>query len=66
MAEGPVTKSRRDLAQILIQYEFDIPCTSSKILELLNLDEEKLESVISLLNKIKTNIKKVKRTLLIH
>ena len=66
MAEGPVLKSRRDLAQILIQNEFDIPCTSSKILELLYLDEEKLESVISLLNKIKTNIKKVKRTLLIH
>ena len=63
MAEGPVLKSRRDLAQILIQNEFDIPCNSSKILELLNLNEEKLESVISLLNKIKTNIKKSKKNI---
>ena len=63
MAEGPVLKSRRDLAQILIQNEFDIPCTSSKILELINLDEEKLESVISLLNKLKTNIKKSKKNI---
>ena len=45
MAEGSIVKTRRDLALILMWNEFDIPVTDSKILELLNLDEEKLELV---------------------
>ena len=54
MAEGPIVKMRRDLALILMQNEFDIPVTASKILKLLNLDGEKFESVIFLLNKKKS------------
>ena len=42
MAEGPIVKTRRDLALIWMQNEYDIPVTASKILELLNLDEEKI------------------------
>ena len=42
MTEGPFLKGRRDLAQILIHNEFDIPCTSSRILEVLNLMKKNL------------------------
>ena len=57
MAGGPIVKTCRDLTLILIENEFDIPVTATEILELLDLDEEKFELAISLLNKIKTNIK---------
>lgn len=62
MAEGPILKTRRDLAQILAQNEFNITVTASKVLELLNLDETKLVTITSLLSKIKMNIKRYKRS----
>ena len=62
MAEGPILKTRRDLAQILAQNEFNITVTASKVLELLNLDETKLVTITSLLSKIKVNIKRYKRS----
>ena len=62
MAEGPILKTRRDLAQILTQNEFNIAVTASKVLELLNFDETKLVPITSLLYKIKTNIKRSKRS----
>ena len=62
MAEGPILKTRRDLAQILAQNEFSITVTASKVLELLNLDETKLVTITSLLSKIKMNIKRYKRS----
>ena len=65
MAGGQIVKTRRDLTLILMQNEFEFPVTASEILELLNFDQEKLELAISLLNKIKTNIKKSKK-MLIH
>ena len=62
MAEGRILKTRRDLAQILTQNEFNIAVTASKVLELLNFDETKLVPITSLLSKIKTNIKRSKRS----
>ena len=62
MAEGPILKTRRDLAQILTHNEFNISVTASKVLELLNFDETKLVPITSLLSKIKTNIKRSKRS----
>ena len=62
MAEGPILKTRRDLAQILTQNEFNIAVTASKVLELLNFAETKLVPITSLLSKIKTNITRSKRS----
>ena len=56
MAEGPILKTRRDLAQILTQNEFNIAVTASKVLEQLNFDETELVPITSLLSKIKTNV----------
>ena len=62
MAEGPILKTRRDFAQILTQNEFNIAVTASKVLEMLNFDEKKLVPITSLLSKIKTNIKRSKKS----
>ena len=58
MAEGPILKTRRDLAQILTQNEFNIAVTASKVLELLNFDETKLVPITSLLSKIHQKVQK--------
>ena len=59
MAEGPILKTRRDLAQILTHNEFNISVTASKVLELLNFDETKLVPITSLLSKIKRSKRSV-------
>ena len=63
MAEAPLPKNRRDLAQILKHNEFDIPDTADEIIAILNLDEEKHDSVTFLLKKIQTNIRKSKKNI---
>ena len=63
MAEAPLPKNRRDLAQILKNNEFNIPVTADEIVSILNLDEERYESVMVLLRKIQTNIRKSKKNL---
>ena len=52
MTEAPLPKNRRDLAQILKHNEFNIPDTADEIIVILDLDEQKHDSVILLLKKI--------------
>ena len=63
MAEAPLPKNRRDLAQILKHNEFNIPDTADEIIAILNLDEKKHDSVTFLLKKIQTNIRKSKKNI---
>ena len=63
MTEAPLPKNRRDFAQILKNIEFNITVTADEIVSILNLDEERYESVMVLLRKIQTNIRKSKKNL---
>ena len=63
MAEATLPKNRRDLAQILKNNEFNILVTADDIVSILNLDEERYESVMALLRKIQTNIIKSKNNI---
>ena len=63
MTGAPHPKNRRDLAQILKNIEFNITVTADEIVSILNLDEERYESVMVLLRKIQTNIRKSKKNL---
>ena len=60
MAGAPIPNYRRDIALILKQNEFDIPDTANEIIAILNLDEEKHDSVTSLLKRIQSQIRKSK------
>ena len=61
MAQGPLPENRRDLAQILKNNEFNILVAADEIVSILNLDEERYESVTFLLRKIQNNIRKSKK-----
>ena len=61
MAEAPLPKNRRDLTQILKQNEFNIPDTADEIIAILNVDEEKHDSVTFLLKRIQSHIRKSKK-----
>ena len=61
MAEAPLPKNNRDLAQILKYNEFNILITTDQIVSILNLDEGRYQSVTFLLRKIHANIRKSKK-----
>ena len=61
MAEAPQPKNRRDIALILKLNEFNIYDTADEIIAILNLDEEKHDSVTSLLKRIQSQIRKSKK-----
>ena len=61
MAQGPLPENRRDLAHILKNNEFNILVAADEIVSILNLDEERYESVTFLLRKNQNNIRKSKK-----
>ena len=61
MAEAPPPENRRDIARILKQNGFNIPDTADEIIAILNVDEEKHDSVTFLLKRIQTHIRKSKK-----
>ena len=63
MAEAPLSKNHRDFAQILKHNDFNITDTADEIIAILDLDEEKHDSVTFLLKKIQTNIRKSKKNI---
>ena len=54
----------RDLAQILKNNKFNIPAAADEIVSILNLDEERYESVTFLLRKIQNNIESRRKMLI--
>ena len=64
MAEAPLPKKRRDLARILKQNEFNIPAAADEIIAILNVDEEKHDSVTFLLKGFKATLENLRKTLM--